>query len=106
MLGETKIIFLDEPTSSNHLEYIIMIGIDPLSRRQIWDIINALKREGKTILFTTHFLDEAEYLSDKIFILKKGFKNMMIISRFIIHRRDTLRYQIKIEIRLYSDHKF
>ena len=95
-MGETKIIFLDEPTSS----------IDPLSRRQIWDIIMALKREGKTILLTTHFLDEAEYLSDKIFILRRGIMIVInLLYRSIVHRGHTPGYQIVVEIGLHSHHK-
>ena len=46
--------------------------MDPNSRRIIWDIIRTLKNEGKTVLLTTHFLDEADELSDQIGILKKG----------------------------------
>ncbi len=57
-LHEPKIIFLDEPTS----------GVDPISRRKFWDLINRLSEEGVTVLVTTHYLDEAEYCNDIILI--------------------------------------
>ena len=46
--------------------------MDPNSRRVIWDIIRSLRNEGKTILLTTHFLDEADELSDRIAVVTKG----------------------------------
>ena len=46
--------------------------MDPVSRRKIWDIIKTLKNEGKTIILTTHFLDEAEELADRITIMNRG----------------------------------
>ena len=62
LMHNPKIIYLDEPTS----------GIDPVSRRALWDIIKELKRQGLTILFCTHYLDEAELLCDRIAILRSG----------------------------------
>ncbi|KAM3143125.1 hypothetical protein pb186bvf_004711 [Paramecium bursaria] len=61
LIAGSQIIFLDEPTAS----------LDPGSRRQIWEILKKL-RLSKTIILTTHFMDEAEYLADTIAILKKG----------------------------------
>lgn len=61
-IGNTKVIFLDEPTS----------GLDANSRRTVWEVLRRLKSEGITIILTTHHLDEAEELSDRIAILSKG----------------------------------
>jgi ABC-2 type transport system ATP-binding protein len=58
ILHEPPIIFLDEPTG----------GVDPISRRNFWELINRLSGEGVTVLVTTHFLDEAEYCNDIILI--------------------------------------
>ncbi len=57
-----KILFLDEPTT----------GLDPQSRRQLWDIIRSFQREGGTILLTTHYMDEAERLCDRLAIVDHG----------------------------------
>ena len=58
VLHRPKIVFLDEPTS----------GVDPVMRRKFWELINDLSAEGVTVLVTTHFLEEAEYCNDIIFI--------------------------------------
>lgn len=58
ILHEPKIVFLDEPTG----------GVDPISRRNFWELINRLSADGTTVLVTTHFLDEAEYCNDIILI--------------------------------------
>lgn len=58
ILHEPRIVFLDEPTG----------GVDPISRRNFWELINQLSAEGVTVLVTTHFLDEAEYCNDIILI--------------------------------------
>src|SRR5438309_4642089 len=57
-----KILFLDEPTT----------GLDPQSRRQLWDIIRAFQRKGGTVLLTTHYMDEAERLCDRLAIVDYG----------------------------------
>ncbi|CAK66172.1 unnamed protein product (macronuclear) [Paramecium tetraurelia] len=62
LVGGSQIIFLDEPTAS----------IDPESRRQIWQILKDIKQINKTLILTTHFLDEAEELADRIAIMKQG----------------------------------
>jgi ATP-binding cassette subfamily A (ABC1) protein 3 len=62
LLGDAKIIFLDEPTS----------GMDAYSRRSIWKILERIKLEKRTIILTTHHLDEAEILADRIGIMARG----------------------------------
>jgi ABC-2 type transport system ATP-binding protein len=57
-----KILFLDEPTT----------GLDPQSRRQLWDIIRAFQRDGGTVLLTTHYMDEAERLCDRLAVVDHG----------------------------------
>ena len=62
LVGDPELIFLDEPTT----------GFDPAARRAAWDVIRALRELGKTILLTTHYLDEAQVLSDRVAIIKDG----------------------------------
>ncbi|MFA9557675.1 ABC transporter ATP-binding protein [Evansella sp. AB-rgal1] len=62
MISDPDIIFLDEPTT----------GLDPQARRNIWDIILELKKLGKTIILTTHYMEEAEKLSDRVCIVDQG----------------------------------
>lgn len=62
LLTEPSVLFLDEPT----------IGLDPQIRRQLWDIIRKIKIDGRTVVLTTHYIEEAEALCDRIGILSKG----------------------------------
>jgi ABC-2 type transport system ATP-binding protein len=62
LVGSPKLLFLDEPTT----------GLDPQSRRQLWDIIREFQRDGGTVLLTTHYMDEAERLCDRLAIVDHG----------------------------------
>jgi ABC-2 type transport system ATP-binding protein len=62
LVGDPELIFLDEPTT----------GFDPAARRNAWETVRSLKRLGKTILLTTHYLDEAQELADRVAIIKDG----------------------------------
>ena len=62
LLGHPDILIFDEPTS----------GLDPLSRRNIWKILESIKKTKSTIILTTHHLDEADYLADRICVIEKG----------------------------------
>ena len=61
ILHEPRILFLDEPTS----------GVDPISRRNFWDLIQRLSRQGVTVFVTTHYMDEAEYC-DRLALIYRG----------------------------------
>ncbi len=90
LLHEPKVLFMDEPT----------VGLDPASRRQIWTSLKALKNQGVAILLTTHYLEEAELLSDRIGIIRRG----SLVAEGTI---DDLRHKIQgirsIAIRLTRD---
>jgi ABC-2 type transport system ATP-binding protein len=62
LVGDPELLFLDEPTT----------GLDPQSRRQLWDLIEAFKSDGRSILLTTHYMDEAERLCDRVAIVDHG----------------------------------
>lgn len=62
LINDPKILYLDEPTT----------GLDPQARRKLWGLIKDLKKAGKTIFLTTHYMDEAEKLSDYVYIMDQG----------------------------------
>lgn len=62
LINDPEIVFLDEPTT----------GLDPLGRRNTWEIISAIKKQQKTIILTTHYMEEAEILCDRVAIMDKG----------------------------------
>src|SRR5579862_6226351 len=62
LVGDPELIFLDEPTT----------GFDPAARRAAWEMIRSLRSLGKTVLLTTHYLDEAEQLADRVAVMRQG----------------------------------
>lgn len=62
LIADPELLFLDEPT----------IGLDPLGRRQVWAAVRRLTKAGTTVLLTTHYMDEAEHLADRLAIIEKG----------------------------------
>jgi len=62
LVGDPELLFLDEPTT----------GFDPSARRSAWTVISGLRDLGKTILLTTHYMDEAEHLADRIAVIARG----------------------------------
>jgi ABC-2 type transport system ATP-binding protein len=62
LVSQPKIVFLDEPTT----------GLDPQARRSIWYIVRELKNQGVTVVLTTHYMEEAEFLCDRVAIMDSG----------------------------------
>ena len=62
LVGDPELLFLDEPTT----------GLDPQARRQLWDLVDDLNQAGRTIILTTHYMDEAERLCDRVAIMDHG----------------------------------
>ena len=85
MSVDAELLFLDEPT----------IGLDPVSRRQVWSAIKDWKKEGKSILLTTHYMDEAEMLSDNIVIIDNG---QIIAKGTIKELRTTIPQNTRVDI--------
>jgi ABC-2 type transport system ATP-binding protein len=89
LIHEPRIIILDEPT----------VGLDPDIRRKLWDQIRALKQKGITVILTTHYLDEAEVLSDRVCILSRG-KIVMIEGMKALRERHNMAHLEDIFLQL------
>ncbi len=62
LINKPRIIFLDEPTT----------GLDPQARRSLWELVRDIRNSGTTVIITTHYMDEAEYLCDRVAIIDSG----------------------------------
>ena len=83
LISEPRILFLDEPT----------LGLDVLARSDLWEIIRALRGSGVTIILTTHYMEEAEALSDRIAIMKDGRLLICDTPQQIMARTETSRFE-------------
>jgi len=81
LVGNPQLLFLDEPTT----------GLDPVARRQLWDLISQFQAEGKTIVLTTHYMEEAERLCDRVAIVDHGHVIAMGTPRELIDSVDVSR---------------
>lgn len=91
LVNDPEVIFLDEPTT----------GLDPQSRLRLWEIVTRLKRAGKTILLTTHYMEEAERLCDRVAIIDHG----SLLGRHTPQewKQETLNLEATIKFRLDHD---
>ncbi|HET7568740.1 MAG TPA: ABC transporter ATP-binding protein [Gaiellaceae bacterium] len=87
LVGDPELVFLDEPTT----------GFDPAARRAAWEMIRSLRSLGKTVLLTTHYLDEAEQLADRVAVLREG-----VIVR-VGTPRELTTTDLAVEIRYHRD---
>jgi ABC-2 type transport system ATP-binding protein len=94
LIHNPKIVILDEPT----------VGLDPDIRRKLWDIIRDLKAQGITVILTTHYLDEAEYLSDRVCMLHKG-KIMLVESLHTLKQKHELKNLEEIFLQLTKEYQ-
>ncbi|OQA04288.1 MAG: Fluoroquinolones export ATP-binding protein [bacterium ADurb.Bin400] len=86
LVNDPEIVFLDEPTT----------GLDPLARRNLWDLIGKIKAQGKTVVLTTHYMEEAEKLCDRIAIMDKGQILVMDeVSELIKHTKNPYKIHFK-----------
>ena len=88
LVGGSKIVFLDEPSS----------GLDPNSRRMIWDILEKVRDERRTIILTTHHLEEAEHLAQRIGIMAKG-KLLTVGTNEFIKTQFGVGYHLQVSLR-------
>lgn len=79
LLNDPTIVFLDEPTT----------GLDPQARRNLWDVIEGIRREGRTVVLTTHYMEEAQRLCDRVAIMDHGRIAALDAPRALIHQHTT-----------------
>lgn len=82
LVNDPEVVFLDEPTT----------GLDPRARREVWEVLQGLKEEGKTVFLTTHYMEEAELLADRVAIISRGKIIAMGSPRELI--ADSANYQV------------
>mgnify|MGYP001274275117 FL=1 len=87
LVNDPAVVFLDEPTT----------GLDPQARRSLWDIIRRLKERGKTVVLSTHYMDEAEALCDRICLMDRGRVIALDTPRALVRM---LRFDSAVEFRL------
>jgi ABC-type multidrug transport system ATPase subunit len=91
LLGNSEVIILDEPTT----------GLDPVNRKAIWEFIRELKKNGKTILLTTHIMDEADILSDRVAIINKG--QLLTVSNTVGIKSEFKLLNLIIAVNVFSE---
>ena len=99
LVHEPRILFLDEPT----------LGLDPFARRQVWEVVRSAARKGSTLLLTTHYLDEAEQLSEELAVIESGrilYRGNAEALKSRVHREVRLRFEGPVsadELRSFGD---
>ncbi len=89
LIHHPQIIFLDEPTT----------GLDPQARRNLWDLIKKIREQGTTIILTTHYMDEAEYLCDRVAIMERGKMVAMDTPEVLIEKLLLSGFEPRKEVR-------
>jgi ABC-2 type transport system ATP-binding protein len=92
LVYDPELLFLDEPTT----------GLDPQSRRQLWDVVGEMKRQGRTVLLTTHYMDEAERLCDRVAIVDHGRVIALGTPRELVARvvgQEVVEFEVPDEVR-------
>jgi ABC-2 type transport system ATP-binding protein len=79
LVNDPEVVFLDEPTT----------GLDPQARRNLWELITAINRDGKTVVLTTHYMEEAEILCDRVAIIDHGKIQALDSPLGLIHQLPT-----------------
>ncbi len=78
LVNDPQVVFLDEPTT----------GLDPQARRELWDLVREMQQEGKTVILTTHYMEEAEQLCDRVAIMDRGRIAALDTPAALIQRLD------------------